>query len=77
MAKIKTITDVNLRSNGQIAIIDPGTYIEVTESMAVYLCNEDIEQLSLDEQKRNSRVKHAIRTPLEEEINVHVDYTHL
>jgi hypothetical protein len=81
MAKIKTIKDINTRyidSEGKtkIAIIDSGSFIEVSEEMATYWCNEDIELLSPDERKKNTRLKKAIRTENDDDkLKPHMDYT--
>lgn len=75
MAKIKTIVNIDLRANNQVLQIPKGSYIEVSEEMAVYWCNEDINQLSIDEQKKNTRSKKANRTNEENLSKTHIDYT--
>ncbi len=75
MAKIKTITDINLRTPTQVVIVEKDKYMEVSEEIAIYFCREDIKALSLDKQKENRRPKHAIRTPIDEQNNPHEDYT--
>ncbi len=74
MAKIKTITDINLRTPTQVVIVEKDKYMEVSEEIAIYFCREDIEALSLDKQKENRRPKHSIRTPIDEQNNPHEDY---
>lgn len=77
MAKIKLIKDIDIRTPQGRTYIEIGSYIDVTEPNAVYFCNEDIEALSLEAQKQHRRIKHAVRTPTEEQVNPHQDYTGL
>lgn len=77
MSKIKFIHEANIRNGNELIFINIDDYIEVSESMAVYFCNEDVEALSLKEQREHRRIKHSIRTPTEEQSNPHQDYTHL
>lgn len=77
MAKIKTIKEISLRTSNQVVIIPLDTLAEVSEEMAVYFCNEDIDLLPLSEQKKNSRLKHATRTPVGEQGNPHQDFTNI
>ncbi len=84
MAKIRTIKDINMRakvnSETQVIIIPKDSFIKVTEEMAVYLCNEDIENLSYDERKKHKRIKHAVRTgtfSVDNLTKTHEDYTYL
>jgi hypothetical protein len=85
MAKIRTIEDINMRyvdeqGNTQVATIAKDSFIDVSESTAVYLCNEDVQQMSASEQKLNSRRKKAVRTGFFSMDNLtkpHADYTFL
>jgi len=84
MAKIRTIEDINMRVliDGVNTIVDipKDSFIKVSEEMAVYFCNEDIEQLSAKEQVEHKRIKHAVRTgtfSLDNLTKEHLDYTHL
>lgn len=84
MAKIRTIRDINMRAlvNGetQVIFIPKDSFISVTESMAIYFCNEDIEAMPISEQKLHRRAKHAVRTGFFSVDNLtkpHEDYTYL
>lgn len=68
MAKIKTFSDINIRSNEQVIIIPKGSFIIVSEEMAIYFCNEEI---------KNTRAKKANRTEESEQNEPHVDHTSL
>ena len=77
MSKIKTILDINMRANSQVIIIPKDSYVEVTEEMAVYFCNEDIEQMPLKEQKKHKRIKKAVRTKAEDLLKSHLDHKNI
>lgn len=80
MAKIRTIKEINFRNNGEAVVIPADSFIEVTEAMAIYLCNEDIEALSVSEQRQNMRIKKAVRTgffSMDNLTKTHEDYTFL
>lgn len=85
MAKIHTIQDISMRyideeGNTQVAFIPKYSYIEVTEEMAIFFCDEDIEQMSIAEQKMHRRTKKAVRTGFFSMNNLtkpHLDYTFL
>ena len=85
MAKIRTIAPINIRyldseGKSKVASISKDSYIEVTEQKAIYFCNEDIEVLSLTEQRQNRRAKKAVRTGFFSMDNLtkpHEDYTFL
>lgn len=84
MAKIHTIEDINIRAlvdgETQVISIPKGSLIEVTEQMAVYFCNEDIEALTVSEQKLHRRVQKAERTGFftsDNLLKTHEDYTFL
>ena len=69
MANIKTILEINLRANSDVIVIPKDTFIEVTEDMAVYFCNEDA--------TKQTRAKKARRTETNELNEVHLDYTYI
>lgn len=84
MAKIRTIQDINMRAlvNGetQVVFIPKDSFISVTETMAIYFCNEDIETMPISEQKLHHRPKHAVRTgffSMDNLTKTHEDYTFL
>lgn len=76
MAKIKTTRNINIRANSQVIEIESNVFIEVSEEMAIYFCNEDIEAMSIEAQKQHRRLKKAIRaTEQEETAEIFIDYT--
>lgn len=73
MAKIKTI----IKTRVNFTIIEEGEYINVTEEMAQYLCNENLDTEAINKGRKTARIPHAIRTPLIEQVMPHADYTNL
>ncbi len=84
MAKIRTIEDINARVlvNGetQVIYIPKDSFISVTEEKAIYFCNEDVEALTIAEQRENSRIKKAVRTgffSVDNLTKTHLDYMYI
>lgn len=70
MAKLTTTKDINIRNSESVIFIPEGSYINVTEEMAIYLTDEDIL-----EDETTSRVKKAVRS--NNLLMTYVDYTYL
>lgn len=73
MAKIRTLIDLNVRTKDNCIIIPKGSFISVSDDMAIYFCNEGLPPDYI-------RLKKAVRTGffnLDNLTKTHVDYTFL
>lgn len=80
MAKIRMIKDHQIISVNGIANLKKDDLIDVTEDMAKYLCNEDLDTASINAGVKQVRPQKAVRTgffSIDNLTKPHTDYTWL